>query len=829
MSDQPPLFPENESEGPAGPDHVEDMYRNWFLEYASYVILDRAVPEVDDGLKPVQRRILHALHELEDGRYNKAANVIGHTMRYHPHGDAAIGDALVKLAQKSLLIDTQGNWGNTLTGDRAAASRYIECRLSGFGKDVLFNDELTEWSPSYDGRNKEPVSLPVKFPLLLAMGVEGIAVGLSTRVLPHNFNELIAASIAILRGKKKAVLPDFESAGLADFTAYNDGKRGGKVRVRARIHRQDGKSLRISEVPYGVTTTGLIESILAANDKGKLRIKRVEDNTAGEVDILVELPPGVSPEQTIEALYAFTDCEVSISPNCCIIRNSRPCFIGVSELLEQSTRQTTEYLRRELEISRDQLREKMHFAALEQIFIEKKIYRRIESAETWDEVLSTIHRGLKTWSKDFLRPVSDDDVQALTEIKIKRISKYDSRKAGEALVKLKNALAEVEFNLENLIDYAVAWFKDLKRRYGKGRERRTEVTEFGVVKASAVAVANLKLYVNRKEGFVGTSLKKEEFLTDCSSLDEVIVFRRDGRFMVSKVSAKVFMGKGIQHIALFKRGDDRRIYHMVYQDGRGGAVIGKRFNVTSITRDKEYDLTRGSPASRVLYFSENPNGEREQICLHLKPQPRVRTKKVPVNFGTMDVKSRTVNGQILTKHPVREVEVLERGASTLLARPLWFDDKTGRVNSEEKGRWLGEFKGSEKMLVVYRDGAMEVNDVDPGAYYGDQVLEIRRYESGQVVSVIYFEAGRQQIYVKRFALTDDLCGKRQNFIGGDPGSEILILTLQPTPLVKISFKKGKKGVPPPQLLRLAEFIGLKGIKATGNRLSKETVKKVVLL
>ncbi|HHN48336.1 MAG TPA: DNA gyrase/topoisomerase IV subunit A, partial [Bacteroidales bacterium] len=680
------------------------MYENWFLDYASYVILERAVPELLDGLKPVQRRILHAMYELEDGRYNKVANIIGNTMKYHPHGDASIGDALVQMGQKELMIDTQGNWGNVLTGDSAAAPRYIEARLSKFALEVGFNPKNTKWKPSYDGRNKEPVALPIKFPLLLASGVEGIAVGLASKILPHNFNELIDASIKILQGKEFEIFPDFLTGGLADFSKYNKGMRGGKVRVRAKISKFNKKTLVISELPFATTTGSLIDSIIAANDKGKIKIRKIDDNTSENVEILIHLQPGISPDLTIDALYAFTNCEISISTNSCVIHEGKPQFLPVNEILRLSTENTVELLRGELQIRKDELLEQLHFASLEKIFIEKRIYRRIEESETWQEVIDTIEKGLQPHIKNFVREVTTDDIIRLTEIKIKRISKYNSFKADEEIKRLEEELSRVQLNLDNLVDYAIEYFRRIRKKYGKGRERRTEIRNFDVIEAAAVAAATQKLYVNRLEGFAGTSLKKDEFVCECSDIDDIIAFRDDGTFLVTKVADKVFMGKGLIHIDVFKRNDNRTIYNMVYREGKNGKAFVKRFAILGITRDREYDLTTGKQGSKVLYFSANPNGEAEVIKVFLRPKPRLKKLNFEFDFSEIAIKGRNTKGNILSRNPVQKIVKSEEGVSTLGARPIWFDDTVRRLNTDERGKYLGEFSGDDRILTINASG-----------------------------------------------------------------------------------------------------------------------------
>ncbi|MBT8322008.1 MAG: DNA gyrase/topoisomerase IV subunit A, partial [Eudoraea sp.] len=683
---------------------VTGMYKDWFLDYASYVILERAVPAIEDGFKPVQRRIMHALKELDDGRYNKVANVVGHTMQYHPHGDASIADAMVQLGQKDLLIDTQGNWGNILTGDSAAASRYIEARLSKFALDVVYSPKITEWQSSYDGRKKEPVNLPVKFPLLLAQGAEGIAVGLSTKILPHNFNEIIDASIKHLKGQRFKLFPDFPTAGIIDVTNYNDGMRGGKIRVRARISQLNKNTLVITEIPHGTNTSSLIDSILKANDKGKIKIKRIEDNTAAEVEILVHLPGGISPDKTIDALYAFTSCESSISPLSCIIEDNKPIFIGVQEMLRRSTDHTVEMLKSELEIQLSELEEQWHFASLERIFIENRIYRDIEEEETWEGVIKAIDKGLKPHTKHLRRAVTEEDIVRLTEIRIKRISKFDLDKAQQNLESLEGKIAETKHHLEHLVDFAIAYFKNLKAKYGKGRGRKSEIRIFDDIEATKVVIRNTKLYVNREEGFVGTSLRRDEYVTDCSDIDDIIVFTKDGQMMVTKVDSKTFVGKNIIHVAVFKKKDQRTTYNMIYKDGRGGASYVKRFNVTSITRDRMYNLTTGKKGSDVLYFTANPNGEAEVVTVNLRQKGSIKKLKWDLDFSDVLIKGRGSKGNIVTKYPVKRIELKEKGLSTLKPRKIWFDDTIQRLNVDERGELLGEFTSDDRLLIINQDG-----------------------------------------------------------------------------------------------------------------------------
>ena len=809
-------------------DHVipiSGMYKEWFLDYASYVILERAVPGMVDGLKPVQRRILHSMKDLDDGRYNKVANIIGHTMKYHPHGDASIGDALVQLGQKDLLIDTQGNWGNTLTGDSAAAPRYIEARLSKFALDVVFNPKITEWGSSYDGRNKEPLNLPIKFPLLLAQGAEGIAVGLACKILPHNFNELIDASIAHLRGKGKKIYPDFPNGGMADFTNYNDGKRGGKIKLRARIKQLDKKTLCIHEVPYG-TTSSLIDSIVKANDKGKIKIKKIEDNTAATAEIIVHIPSGISPDKTIDALYAFTDCEVSISPNACVIENDRPVFLGVSEMLKLSTDQTKGFLKQELQIRLNELEEQWHFASLERIFIENRIYRKIENESTWEGVIKAIDKGLKPHIKKLKRPVTEEDIVRLTEIKIKRISKFDIDKAKENIKNLETQIKAVKKNLKNLVEFTIDYFKNLKKKYGKERKRKTEIKIFDNITRTAVIVSNKKLYINRKEGFIGWSIKKDEYISECSDIDDIIVFRKDGKMLVTKIDSKKFVGKDIIHASVWKKGDERTIYHMIYQDGSAGPSMVKRFNVTGVTRDKEYILTKGSKGSRVLYFSANTNGESEMVTIRLRPRPKLKKLNFNFEFSELDIKSRTVKGNILTKHLVSKVELREKGGSTLSARKIWFDDIVHRLNVDGRGRYLGEFGGGDKILVVSPKGYYELVDAKLELRFDDDLLIVKKWDGQEPISAIYYDGYKNQFTIKRFK--PDLTTRQVQFITDHEKSYLELATIEPNPEIRIEFDKRSNDRPEEQV-NMAKFISVKGVSAIGNRLSPYKIKNIVLI
>jgi topoisomerase-4 subunit A len=811
--------------GQAGSFSVSGMYREWFLDYASYVILERAVPALYDGLKPVQRRILHSMKVLDDGRYNKVANIIGHTMQYHPHGDASIGDALVQLGQKDLLIDQQGNWGNTLTGDSAAAPRYIEARLSKFALDVVFNPKTTEWQSSYDGRNKEPVFLPVKFPLLLAQGGEGIAVGLSCKVLPHNFNELIDASIAVLRGKNPKLLPDFPTGGLADADNYDEGRRGGRIRCRARIRKEDNKTLVITEIPFGTTTTSLIESIIKANEKGKIKVRHIEDNTAATAEIVIHLAAGVSPDNTIDALYAFTDCELSIAPNACVIENEKPRFIGVNELLKISTQNTLRLLELELKIKQGELQEQWHFASLERIFIEKKVYRKIEEAETWEQVIAFIDKGLKPYVKELRRAVTEEDIVRLTEIKIKRISKYDSFKADEHIKGLEEQLADVQAKLDALVDYAVDYFKELKRKYGAGRERKTELRTFDTIVATAVAVANRKLYLDREEGFMGWSLRNFEQVDECSEIDDIIVFRSDGTMLVTKVADKKFIGKGVLHVAVWKKNDERTIYHLIYQDGAQGPSYMKRFAVTGITRDKEYDLTNGTKGSKVLYFTANPDGAAETVRINLRPRPNLRKTQFDVDFGSLLVKGRGSKGNLLTRYMVQKVVQKERGGSTLGAIPIWFDETVRRLNDTGHGRYLGRFSGEDKILAVLSTGHYQLFPFALGTHFPDEALTIVKWDPKAPLCAVYWEGEKQQYNVKRFLV--EPARDPVLFITDHPESKLVLHTLVPGTGVSISFDK-RSNDRPDEEIALSDFIAVKGIKAIGNRLTPYKVKDLKL-
>ncbi|MBT5615451.1 MAG: DNA gyrase/topoisomerase IV subunit A [Flavobacteriales bacterium] len=807
--------------------HVSGMYQNWFLDYASYVILERAVPHINDGLKPVQRRILHSLKELDDGRYHKVANVIGHTMKYHPHGDASIGDAMVQVGQKELLLDMQGNWGNVATGDRAAAPRYIEVRLTPFALDVVYNKKITNWSASYDGRGKEPVTLPVKFPLLLTHGVEGIAVGLSTKILPHNFNELIDASIKVLKGVKPKIYPDFYSGGSADFSNYNDGLRGGKVRVRAKIHQEDKHTLIVSELPFSTTTTSLINSILRANDKGKIKVKKVEDNTAEHVEIAITIPAGISPDKTIDALYRFTDCEVSISPLSCIIEDDRPKFLGVSEILKQSTEHTLNLLKQELEVNLSELQEKWHFASLERIFIKNRIYHKIEELDNWKEIIATIHKELKPHTKNLLRDVTDEDVERLTEIKIKKITKFDLNKANEELLKLEAKIEEIKGYLANLTDYAIDYFKNLKTKYGKGKERKTEIKTFESIDATKVVVANKKLYINKEEGFIGTAMRKDEFVCDCSDIDDIIVFKKDGSMQVVKVGSKVFVGKGIIHCAVFKKKDERTIYNMIYKDGKSGTSMMKRFPVKSITRGKDYGLTKSEKGSKVLYFTANPNGEAETVTVHLKKLAKLKTLKIDVDFAELAIKGKGSGGNIVTKKAVRKVELKSAGISTLSARKIWFDDTVQRLNVDERGELLGAFKAEDKILTIQQSGEIELKSFDISNHFDEDMVLIEQNNPKKPVSAVYFDGNKQAYYVKRFLIENTM--SRFSFISDNENSQLEVVSTDWRPQVEIVFVKEKGKERKTEIINIEEFIAVKGEKALGNKLTSKKVKEINLI
>jgi topoisomerase IV subunit A len=802
---------------------LSGMYKDWFLDYASYVILERAVPHLHDGLKPVQRRILHSMRRMDDGRFNKVANIIGHTMQFHPHGDASIGDALVQLGQKELLVDTQGNWGNILTGDGSAAPRYIESRLSKFALDVVFNPKTTEWKLSYDGRNKEPVTLPVKFPLLLAMGGEGIAVGLASKILPHNFNELIDATISHLQGNDFVLYPDFPTGGMVDISRYNDGQRGGVVKVRAKIEKVDKKELVITEIPFGKTTSTLIDSIIKANEKGKIKIRKIDDNTSANVEIVIQLVPGTSPDKTIDALYAFTDCEYSISPNTCVIVDDKPSFMGVSSILKNSADRSVDLLKSELLIRKSELEEEWHMSSLEKIFIEKRIYHQIENSETWEAVISTIDKGLDPYKKLLLREVTREDIIQLTEIKIKRISKFDIKKADEHIKGLETELAEVKNHLKNMIPYAINYFRQMKKKYGKGRERKTELRSFDTIEAAKVVASNARLYANFREGFIGTGLKKDEFICDCSDIDDVLVIRKDGGYLITRVADKVFVGNDILYAGVFLKNDERTIYNIVYQDGKDGNLMIKRCAISGLTRDKEYNLTRGVPGSKIVYLSVNPNGEAEVIRVHHKPKARIKKLMFEFDFGQIAIKGKSSLGNILTRLPVHKVILKEKGLSTLGGRKIWFDDAVFRLNVDGRGTFLGEFNAEDRILVISKNGFFRTTGFDLSGHFEDNILIIEKYRPGKVYSVIYWDAEQSFYYVKRFTVEES--EKPMSFINEDPGSKLISMTEVEYPRFEISFG-GKHKDRDNEIIEVAEFIGVKSYKAKGKRLSSFSVENI---
>lgn len=829
------IDPENpESENPELPNGVTQravsgMYEDWFLDYASYVILERAVPAIEDGLKPVQRRILYSMKELDDGRFNKVANLIGHTMQYHPHGDAAIGDAIVNMGQKDLLIDTQGNWGDIRTGDGAAAPRYIEARLTKFALEVLFNHETTVWQNSYDGRKKEPVTLPVKFPLVLAQGVEGIAVGLSTRILPHNFIELIKASIDILKGKKPDIKPDFPTGGYADFSDYNEGRRGGRVKVRAKIEEKDKKTLLIKEIPFGTTTGNLIDSILKANDKGKIKIKKVIDNTARDVEIEIQLAPGISPDKTIDALYAFTDCELSISPNACIIIKNKPHFLGVNDILEISTHKTVDLLNQELHIKKNDLEEKWHFSSLEKIFIEERIYRDIEECETWEEIIQTIDKGLTPFKPLLKREITTEDINKLTEIRIKRISKFDAFKADELLKSIEEQLNEVNHHITHLNDYAIAYFKNLLDKYGKGKDRLTEERKFGGINANVVAVASEKLYANFEEGFVGYGLKKDTYICDCSDIDDIIVIRKDGKYQISKVSEKAFFGKNIEYVAVWRKNDQRMIYNVLYLDGASQKLMGKRFAVTSVTRDREYDITQGTPNSKLIWFSANPNGEAEVVTIFLHGLARARIKVFDFPFANLAIRGRNSMGNLVTKYRIRKVELKEKGKSTIGGRDIWFDRSIGRLNIDGHGELLGDFNTDDKILVVYNNGEYELTDHELTNHYElKDISIIKKFNPREIITTIYYDDAQKSYYVKRFKIETTTANKRFLYITEGKGNKMVHTFLWARPVVELSVEK-KNGEKVVTEIDLSEFIDVKGWKSIGNKLTYDKFLKLKVL
>jgi topoisomerase-4 subunit A len=809
--------------------HVSDMYQSWFLDYASYVILERAVPSGMDGLKPVQRRILHALKEMDDGRFNKVANVIGQTMQYHPHGDASIGEAIIHIGQKDLLLDTQGNWGDMRTGDSAAAPRYIETRLSKFALEVAFNNKITEWQLSYDGRKQEPVSLPMKFPLLLAQGAEGIAVGLSTKILPHNFCELIDASIKYLKNKKFELYPDFLTEGMIDVTHYQDGKRGGKVRIRTHIEKADSKTLFIKDVPYGVTVPTLIESIVKANDSGKLKIKKVTDNTAAQVEIEIQLATGVTADQTIDALYAFTQCEVSVSPNICVIVDNKPRFITASELLKISTEETRELLKKELELKLKELENDWHYSSLEKIFIEKRIYRNIEEEETWEGVIGAIDKGLKPYKKLFRREITEEDIVRLTEIKIKRISKFDSFKADEHIRGVEESIEQTKHHLDHLTEFAINYFEDLLKKYGKGKERKTEIKIFDTIQVADIAIVNTKLYINREEGFIGTGLKKDEFLLECSDVDQIIAFTKEGKMKVIKIADKVFIGKDIIHAEIFKKNDDRTTYNLIYVDGKTGIAYAKRFNVTGITRDKEYDLTKGSAKSKVLYFTSNPNGESENVAIHLSAACKAKIKSFEFDFDELAIKNRSSMGNQVTKYPVKNIKLKSKGSSSLGGKKVWYDDVVGRLSLEEKGMYLGSFGEEDRILTIYSDGFYTLNTTElSNRFDSEKVVLIEKFKPNAILSAVYFDAEKKQFNVKRFKIETLTVNTRFQFIKEGEGNYVEWMTTTSNPVILLKTGK-KKYLPSEQTLELEKIVDVMGWKAVGNKLCDKDLLEITLL
>jgi topoisomerase IV subunit A len=806
---------------------VTGMYKDWFLDYASYVILERAVPAIEDGFKPVQRRIMHSLKELDDGRYNKVANVVGHTMQYHPHGDQSIGDAMVQIGQKELLIDCQGNWGNILTGDGAAASRYIEARLSKFALEVLYSPKITDWGVSYDGRRAEPNNLPVKFPLLLAQGAEGIAVGLSTKVLPHNFNELIDASIKILKGKPFTLYPDFMTQGIADVSNYNDGLRGGRVRVRAKIGQLDKNTLVITQIPFSTNTTTLIDSILKANDKGKIKIKKIEDNTAAEVEILIHLFPGVSPDKTIDALFAFTACETSVAPLGCVIEDNRPLFVGVSHMLKISTERTVDLLRQELEIQLEELKNKWHFSTLEKIFIREEMYIDFKLYGDREALYTYLYERFEPFKKSFVREINDDDLQKLTQIQMIRITRFDSDKADDIISKLEDEMKEVEHHLAHLIEFAIAYFTKLKEKYGKGRERQTELRSFDTIEATKVVLRNTKLYVNKEEGFVGTSLKKDEYVADCSDIDDVIVFLRDGKMMITKVDAKTFVGKDIIHIAIFDKSDKRTIYNMIYRDGKSGPSYIKRFNVSGVTRDKPYDLTNETKGSQTLYFSCNPNGEAEVITILLRQVGSVKKLKFDIDFASLAIKGRASKGNLVTKYPIKKIELKEKGISTLLPRKVWFDDTVQRLNVDARGELLGEFRPSDKILIIQQSGKLKVITPELTTHFDEDMIVLEKWVPKKPISAIYYDGEKERYYIKRFLVETE--NKEESIITEHPNSRLEIVATDYRPVAELVFPKIKGVQKENMTVDIESFIAVKGFKALGNQLTTDKLKQVNLL
>ncbi len=810
---------------------LSGLYENWFLDYASYVILDRAVPHIHDGLKPVQRRILHSLKEMDDGRFNKAANVIGNTMKYHPHGDASIGDAMVQIGQKNLLLDTQGNWGDPITGDSAAAPRYIEARLSKFANEVIFNPDTTEWQSSYDGRNHEPVTFPVKFPLLLAQGADGIAVGLATKVMPHNFIELIDASIEILKGNRPNLLPDFQMGGMADFSNYNEGQRGGKIRVRAKIVERDKKTLAITEIPYTTTTGSLIDSVIAANDKGKIKIKKIEDNTAKDVEVIIHLAPGISPDLTIDALYAFTDCEISISPNTCVIKGNKPLFMSVNDILIENTHHTKNLLKQELEIKLAELKEKIFFNSLLKLFIQQGMYKHAEyeTATSFDLVVNTLNKLFSPFFTQFYRDILPEDYKKLIEKPMSSITRFDVKKSNEQMRALEDEIKEVNKYLNHLTEYAISWFEKLKQKYGAGKERKTEIRLFDRVEAAKVALANVKLYMNREEGFIGTSLRKDEFVGDCSDLDEVIVFRKDGKFSVSKVAEKTFVGKGIIHAQVFKKNDERTVYNLIYKDGTTGTSYVKRFSVLGVTRDKEYDLTKGGKGSMILYFTANQNGEAEVINVQLKPHSKLRKLQFDLDFSEIAVKGRSSMGNTVSKYPIKKMVLKAKGVSTLAGRKIWFDEVLRRLNVDGRGHYLGQFDGDDKILTVDKNGTYELSGFELSNHFEGDLQLIEKYNPDKAFSVIYIDGKSKNYYLKRFTFENSTTNKKVSFISEDNGSKLVLLSGLREPKIAIEVLKGKSQTEEKNTLNLTNLIDIKGMKALGNRLSLHVIKNITLI
>ena len=806
---------------------VSGMYKDWFLDYASYVILERAVPSIEDGFKPVQRRILHSMKDLDDGRFNKVANIVGHTMQYHPHGDASIADAMVQIGQKELLIETQGNWGNILTGDKSAASRYIEARLSKFALEVVFSPKITKWQSSYDGRRKEPINLPVKFPLLLAQGGEGIAVGLSTKILPHNFIELIDASIKCLKGKKFTLFPDFPTSGIMDIASYNDGLRGGRIKIRARINQLNKNTLVISQIPFSTTTSSLIDSIVKANDNGKIKIKKIEDNTANNVEILVHLPTGVSPDKTIDGLFAFTSCETSISPLGCVIENNKPLFVGVSEILRRSTEHTRELLKLELEYKKEDFENQWHYASLERIFIENRIYRDIEDIDTWEGVIKAILDGLQPFVSKLKREIIQEDVIRLTEIKIKRISKFDIDKAKLKIQSIESELEQVNYDLNNLTDFAINYFKNLKSVYGKDKKRKTEIRVFADVDAKKVVVKNSKLYVNREEGFIGTSIRKDEFVEECSDIDDIIAFTQSGEMMVTKVDSKKFIAKNIVHVAVFKKKDNRTVYNMIYRDGRKGTSYIKRFSVTGITRDKMYDLTRGTEGTKILYFSANPNGEAEIVNVILRQSGSIKKLKWELDFADLEIKGRGSKGNIVTKYTVKRIEFKEKGLSTLKPRKIWFDETIQRLNVDNRGELLGEFKGDDLLLIVQQKGILKTLKPDLNMHFPEDMIILEKWIIEKPISAIYFDGNKERYFIKRF-LADNRKVEQQ-FIPSGSKIQLEMVSLDWKPVIETTFSKTSKVTRDNLTQNIEELISIKGIKAQGNQLSSHKIKNINLL